>query len=105
MAGIIEKNAKNPITIRIASDIVDGETSFVNHAAMAMVFESSQLAFDNYGTVQHETTFFVAPLDVTPELPCEVIYDNACYDVKSIKIMRNMKGVLLGYKLTSVGGA
>ena len=105
MAGLIEKNAKTPITIRIASDIVDGETSFVNHAAMAMIFESSELAFDNYGTVQHETTFLVSPFGVTPDIPCEIIYNDACYDVKSIKIIRNMKGVLLGYKITSAGGA
>lgn len=112
MAGIIEKNAKTPITIRIASDIVDGETSFVNHPALAMVFESSISdlnnfgnKIDNYGTVQHETTFLVSPFGVTPDIPCEIIYNNACYDVKSIKIMRNMKGVLLGYKITSAGGA
>ena len=105
MAGLIEKNAKTPITVRVASEIIDGETSFVNHAALAMVFETSQLAFDNYGTVQQETTFYVAPLNVTPELPCNVVYNNECYDVKSIKIIRNMKGVLLGYKITSVSGA
>ena len=105
MAGLIEKNAKTPITVRIAGEIVDGETLFVNHPALAMVFESSQTASDNYGTVQHETTFLVAPFGVTPDIPCEIIYNNACYDVKSIKLIRNMKGVLLGYKITSVGGA
>ena len=105
MAGLIEKNAKTPITIRISGEIVDGETSFENIPALAMVFESSQAASDSYGTVQQEKTFLVAPLDVTPEIPCEIIHDDACYDVKSIKIMRNMKGVLLGYKITSVGGA
>ena len=105
MAGLIEKNANIPITIRIAGDIVDGETSFENHSAMAMVFESSQSVSDSYGTVQQEKTFLVAPLDVTPDMPCEIIHDNTCYDVKSIKTIRNMKGVLLGYKITSVGGA
>ena len=105
MAGLIEKNAKTPITVRIAGEIVDGETLFVNHPALAMVFESSKTASDNYGTVQHETTFLVSPFDVTPDIPCEIIYNNACYDVKSIKIIRNMKGVLLGYKITSVNGA
>ena len=105
MAGLIEKNAKTPITVRIASEIIDGETSFVNHPAMAMVFESSVSDLNNYGTVQHETTFLVAPFDVTPEIPCKITHNNACYDVKSIKIIRNMKGVLLGYKITSAGGA
>lgn len=105
MAGLIEKNAKTPITIRIAGEIIDGEMVFENRPAMAMVFESSQSVSDNYGTVQQEKTFLVAPFDVTPKIPCEIIHDGACYDVKSIKIIRNMKGVLLGYKITSVSGA
>ena len=105
MAGLIEKNAKTPITIRIAGEIIDGETVFENRSAMAMVFESSQTDSDNYGTVQNTKTFLVAPFDVTPEIPCEIVYNGENYTVKSIKIIRNMKGVLLGYKITSAGGA
>ena len=47
MAGLIEKNAKTPITIRIAGEIIDGQPSFENHPAMAMVFESSQSTSDS----------------------------------------------------------
>ena len=105
MAGLIEKNATIPITIRISGEITDGQTSFENHPAMAMVFESSQTDSDNYGTVQNTKTFLVAPFDVTPEIPCEIIHNDACYTVKSIKTIRNMKSVLLGYKIVSVGSA
>jgi hypothetical protein len=112
MAGLIEKNAKTPITVRVAGEIIDGETSFENHPALAMVFESSQAdvdnygsVIDNYGTVQQEKTFLVAPFDVKPEIPCEIIYDEENYVVKSIKTIRNMKGVLLGYKITTVNGS
>lgn len=105
MAGLIEKNAKTPITVRVAGEIIDGETSFKNHPALAMVFESSNADIDNYGSVQQEKTFLVSPFDVKPDIPCEIIHDGENYAVKSIKTIRNMKGVLLGYKITTVNGS
>ena len=103
MAGIIEKNAKTPITIRRRSGIADGKPVFSEFPAVSMVFDSSSSDFNRTGAVQRSKVFLIPPLEIYPGLPCEVIHDGETYTIKSIKTITNIKGVLLGFRFASAG--
>lgn len=105
MAGIIEKYATNQITIRIAGEISDGKTSYVDYRAVAMISGEKKADMDNYGTVQDGKTFLIAPNTVEPTIPGEIVFQDETYTIKSVKPIRNIKGVLWGYRVIAAGGA
>ncbi len=104
MAGVIEKNAKTPFTILQQPVIADGKTVFQQEVpALGMIFDWTKREFDLYGSIQNGKKILAAPLVVHPVLPGRVVFDGIEYEAKEIKIIRNLRGKLLGYKIIVAG--
>jgi hypothetical protein len=104
MAGIIEKIANTPIIIRQRTDVEDGKEIFgKNIAAYARVMGFTQTDIGLYGAVQNGKIFLVSPTEVEPVLPAVIVYNGEEYDAKSVKPIRNMKNILLGYRIAAAG--
>ena len=117
MAGVIEKYANNPITIRRRVGIIDGQPEWEEFAALAMMFDFTQSDIDyftssgikrggNLGSIKNGKVFLVSPaIGQAPELPGQVLHDGKTYDIQGVKTYRNLKGQLLGYRVAVAGGA
>ena len=104
MSGVIEKYARNSITIRKRVGIVDGKPEWEEFGAIAMIFDFTQRDMDYFGDVKNGTVFLVSPtISQAPELTGQVVYDGKCYDIQGIKTYRNLKGQLLGYRIAVAG--
>jgi hypothetical protein len=106
MAGIIEKIAQTPITIKQEVGISDGKTVWGNDiSALAFIMSFQQSDISLYGTIQNGKVFLVSPTQREPKLPAIILCNGEKYDVKGVKPYRNMKNVLLGYRIVVAGGA
>lgn len=105
MAGIIERNAKTPAVIKQKVSIVDGKPTWNSTPCVCMVFDFTQADIQYFGAVQNGKIFLVSPLPNPPKLPGMIVLDNIEYDIKGIKIYRNLKGELLGYRIAVAGAS
>ena len=104
MAGIIEKIATTPITIKQQTTILDGMVVWGrNIEALAFEMGFTQTDVGMFGAIQNGKIFLVTPTSVTPEQPAQIVCNGKTYDVKAIKPIRNIKNVLLGYKIACHG--
>lgn len=99
MAGIIERNAKTPMTLKRRSGIVDGKPSYAEFACRGMLFDFSQADLDYFGKIGTQKTVLLAPLDGVVDTTCKISFDGKEYNISAVKTIRNLKGVLLGYKV------
>lgn len=106
MAGVIEKYANNPITIRRRVGIVDGQPEWEEVGGVAMIFDFSQADIDYFGAIKNGAIFLVAPtISKPPQVPGQVLHDGKIYDIQGVKTYRSLKGQLLGYRVAVAGGA
>ncbi|MDD4817301.1 MAG: hypothetical protein PHI85_04960 [Victivallaceae bacterium] len=103
MPGLIEKNAKIQLTMKQVFAVVDGKTTYTEFVCSGMVFDFTQSDFDYFGTVKSGKVFLVAPLERPPSLPGQIVHDGVAYEIKGIKTYRNIKGVILGYRIAAAG--
>ncbi len=106
MAGMIERNANFPLALKQRTGITDGKPIFGSPVpCLGMVFGLSQNDINRLGSIQDGKVFLVAPLESHPALPGFITYDGKDYEIKSLKIIRNLKGIVQGYRIVAVGGS
>ena len=105
MAGIIERYAKTAMTLKQRSAIVDGKPTWSSTACLGMVLDYTGRDIDDFGAIKNGKIFLVAPMAFTPALPGMMLCDGVEYEIKGIKTYRNLKGVLLGYRIAVAGAA
>lgn len=104
MAGIIEKIATTPITIKQQTTILDGKVVWgQNIEALAFEMGFTQTDIGMFGAIQNGKIFLVAPTYIVPKQPAQIVCNGETYDVKGIKPYRNMKNILLGYRIAVAG--
>ena len=104
MAGLIDRYKREDFTISQRTSISDGKPVFTTISARGFSIDMSYDSLTAFGNVHRGKVFYVAPLDSTPTMPCQITHDGLDYDVKSIEVLRTLSGVLWGYRLTAVGG-
>lgn len=106
MAGLIERNAKLDITIsQITGEIVDGQHVYRTIHAKAMHLQDfGRAEFDQFGTIRNGKVILVAPLSRAPEPPGQICCEGRSYDIQQVQELRNLKGVVQGYRI-AVSGA
>lgn len=105
MAGIIEKHAKTAATIKQRCGISDGKPVWSNTDCLVMALDYTARDIGYFGALNNGKIFLVSPLESTPTLPGKIICDGTEYEIKGIKTYRNLKGVLIGYRIAVAGGA
>jgi hypothetical protein len=104
MAGIIEKNAYLQLILKQAGDVSDGKYSWIDTECSGMVLDMQSNDFNQFGTLQDGKVFLLAPLKFEPLLPAKIVCDGKEYDIKGLKTLRNIRGVVLGHRLVAAGG-
>lgn len=105
MAGIIEKHAKTPVTLKQRSAIVDGKPTWSSTDCLGMVLDYTARDIGDFGAIKNGKIFLVPPLGFTPTLPGMVLCEGKEYEIKAVKTYRNLKGVLIGYRIAVAGAA
>ena len=103
MAGIIEKHAHTEIKLRQRRGIFDGKPLWGETDCLCMVLDFTSRDRTYFGTVQNGKVFLVAPFGSAPALPGVIVFDGREYEIKSIKTYRNLRGVLVGYRMVAAG--
>mgnify|MGYP005793545195 FL=1 len=89
------------IIIRQPDAIVDGKQTYTNLPARGRVIDFSQRDVDYFGTVQEGKIILVAPPDI-PKLPARIVAEGVTYDLKSVRICRDLSGRLVGCRCAVV---
>lgn len=106
MAGLIEKSAKKTAVLgQPTGAIVDGQQVFTNVPCLVFGMASAQQGFDEYGRIQYGQVFLVAPLAATPVMPGTITVEGHTYTISGVQEYRNLRGVLMGYRIAVAGGA
>ena len=103
MAGLIEKHAKTAMTLKQRDSIVDGKPTWTETPCLGMVFDFASSDVAEFGAIKNGKIFLVAPLASAPTLPGMMLCDGVEYEIKGIKTYRNLRGVLLGYRIAVAG--
>lgn len=103
MAGLIERYAKTEGMIRQRIGIRDGKAEWTRIPCLCMSFETSRTEFEDTGRLSGGIVFYVAPLEKTPELPGWIDCGEKEYEIKEIRVCRNLNGRLLGYRIATAG--
>lgn len=104
MAGIIEKHAQTPITLKRRTGILDGKPQWSESAALAFVLDFTERDAERFGVLKNAKVFLVAPVDPAPEVPGVVVCDGKTYDIKGVKTYKNLRGVLVGWRVAASAG-
>lgn len=106
MAGLIERIAKtSAVLTQPTGAISDGTPVTCNVSCRVFGAGGVAQTGNEYGQVACDKFFLVAPLANAPVLPATITVDNVSYTVQSIKPYKNLKGDLLGYRLSAAGGS
>lgn len=106
MPGLIERVAKTAAVLKQPTGTVsDGVVQYSTVDCLVRGFENAAQGFDEYGRVRYGRVFLVAPLASTPVLPGTITVDGVEYEIASVKPYRNLRGVLMGYRIAVAGGA
>ena len=105
MAGIIERNARDHATIRQRNDIVDGKDVWSDRECRCFCIDFEQSDKEYFGAIQNGKIFMVAPLETDPHLPGMILHNGREYEIRGIRMYRNMKGILLGYRIAVAGAS
>lgn len=89
------------IIIRQPDAIVDGKQTYANLPARGRVIDFSQRDVDYFGTIQEGKIILVAPPDI-PKLPARIVAEGVTYDLKSVRICRDLSGRLVGCRCAVV---
>ena len=102
MASIIEKYASEDVTLLQEPVIYDGKTTFTESIpAKAIVSDFSQADLDYFGRITSGLIFYVSPLDTPPALPGQIVWNGRTFDIKGVRVYKNLSGLLLGYKIAA----
>ena len=102
MASIIEKYASEDVTLLQGPVITDGKTTFTESIpAKAIVSDFSQVDLDYFGRITSGLIFYVSPLDAPPALPGQIVWNGRTFDIKGVRVYKNLSGLLLGYKIAA----
>lgn len=93
--------ADTDITIEQPDKIVDGKQQYISIPARGCMIDFSQRDIDFFGKIENGKIILVAP-PVIPRLPGRIILDNVIYDLKSVKICRDLSGRLRGCRCVVV---
>ena len=104
MAGIIEKHANTTVTLKQRSAIVDGKPTWSSTECLGMVLDYTARDIDDFGAIKNGKIIFIPPLAFTPALPGMIQCNGVDYEIKAVKTYRNLKGILLGYRIVVAGG-
>lgn len=89
------------IIIQQPNAIVDGKQTYTNLPARGRVIDFSQRDVDYFGTIQEGKIILVAPPDI-PKLPARIVAEGVTYDLKSVRICRDLSGRLVGCRCAVV---
>ena len=89
------------VIIQQPDAIVDGRQTYTNLPARGRVIDFSQRDVDYFGTVQEGKIILVAPPDI-PKLPARIVAEGVTYDLKSVRICRDLSGRLVGCRCAVV---
>ena len=105
VAGIIEKHAKTAATLKQRSGISDGKPIWSGSSCTVMELSYTRSDVERFGTIANGKIFLVSPLPFTPTLPGRIVCGGVEYDIKGIRTYRNLKGVLIGYRMAVAGAS
>ena len=89
------------IIIQQPDAIVDGKQTYTNLPARGRVIDFSQRDVDYFGTVQEGKIILIAPPDI-PKLPARIVAEGVTYDLKWVRICRDLSGRLVGCRCAVV---
>ena len=90
------------IVIQQPDAVVDGKQTYTNSPARVLVIDFSQRDIDYFGTIQNGKIILIAAPDI-PKLPARIIVEGEIYDLKSVRVCRDLSGRLIGCRCAVAG--
>ena len=102
MASIIEKYASQDVTLLQDPVVTDGKITYKTRIEVKAIVSEFKEADEKYfGKIRNGITFYISPLDDPPQLPGKILCHGREYEIKGVRIYKNLSSKLLGYKATA----
>ncbi|MFA6714314.1 MAG: hypothetical protein WC082_08350 [Victivallales bacterium] len=89
---MFEDRLQEPVTLQVPEGTFsDGQDSYTEYSACALITDFTQRDINRYGTVKNGKIFLLR-CDNEPLPGSRIIYEEKTYDIKDIKICRNLNG-------------
>jgi hypothetical protein len=91
------------ITIRKANGYVDGKPQYSESPGKALITDFSQRDINRFGNIGGGQIFMVKA-DTAPEIDSQITHNGKIYDLKGIKVCRDLDGRIECYRCAVVSG-
>ena len=98
---MLRKYCRTAATLRQKSGIADGKIKWEDMPVKIAVIDMTQRDIDAWGAFRYGKTVLIAP-DVIPEHPAQIVIGGKTYDLKEIKVCRDLDGKLAGCRCLAV---
>ena len=98
---MLRKYCRTAATLRQKNGIADGKIKWEETPVKIAVIDMTQRDIDAWGAIRNGKTVLIAP-DIIPEHPAQIVIGGKAYDLKEIKVCRDLDGKLAGCRCLAV---
>jgi hypothetical protein len=99
---MFEDLSQEPVTLRVPTGaFADGQSSYTEYQAHALITDFTSRDINRYGSIKNGKIFLLR-CDNEPEVGSQIIHSEQTYDLKDIKVCRDLDGKVECYRCVVV---
>ena len=99
---MFEDRLQEPVTVKVPTGaFADGQNGYTQFSGYALITDFTQRDINRYGSIKNGKIFLLR-CDNEPEPGSQVIHSGQTYDLKNIKICRDLDGNVECYRCVVV---
>ena len=99
---MFENRLQEAVTVKVSNGVfADGQTGYTEYPAYALITDFTHRDINRYGSIKNGKIFLLR-CDNEPVPGSQIIYSGQTYDLKDIKVCRNLDGQIECYRCVVV---
>jgi len=99
---MFEDRLQESVTLRVPTEVFsDGQAAYTEYQAYALITDFTHRDINRYGNIKNGKIFLLR-CDNEPEPGSQIIHEEKTYDLKDIKICRDLDGQIECYRCVVV---
>lgn len=99
---MFEDRLQQSVTLRVPTGVFsDGQAGYTEYQGYALITDFTQRDINRYGSIKNGKIFLLR-CNNEPEPGSQIIHSGQTYDLKNIKVCRNLDGIIECYRCVVV---
>ena len=99
---MFEDRLQEPVTVKVPTGaFADGQSGYTEYSGYAMIMDFSHRDIDRYGSIKNGKIFLLRCKN-EPAPGSQIVHSGQTYDLKDIKVCRNLDGQVECYRCVVV---